>query len=349
MGADHVQLRELTGDDGPGLAGLSFSSSDEGLIRYAANYQIDAVQAIQAIHGNVQGVVACTGPRVLGVALVRFGVCRYEGRERPFALFGNLVVHPDFRGQGLATRMTRWRVDLAHRRLGEEAVLLANFQAGNTPSLKIVRRWARQIAGPFAYLPLRVRERPPAALPGVTFREAAPHEIPAFVDGLADFYQDYNLFQPLAPEALAGLVRRSPFEAPVRRLFVAAGRDGRLLAGLAALEEYRLKWMEVRQVSRLLRLLASFVRILPPDGAVRQVYLDRVWFRPGQPEAARRLVETLRWEYRQRASNLSVFFDPRGRLRELFGPRPWSVRTRSSLAVAGPEPLELNHLVCPIY
>src|SRR5512133_1744028 len=92
-----ITFRPLTEKDGPAFAGLSYSCEDEGRIHYAANYKIDAVQAVRALHGDdMQGVAACarSSQRLVGVGLIRFGQCLYEGELLPFALLGNLIVHP---------------------------------------------------------------------------------------------------------------------------------------------------------------------------------------------------------------------------------------------------------------
>jgi predicted N-acetyltransferase YhbS len=345
-----VVLRVLTDQDGPALAGLSFSSSDEGSIRYTANYQMDAVQAIKAIHQDVTGVVALEGnTRLVGIGLVRFGRCNFEGEVHPYALLGNLIVHPDFRRQGLATRIGRWRIEQAVQQHGQDTVILANIQHGNSASLRTVNKWARQVLGPFLYYPLKTYPARPAQPPGIAFQAMEGADYSAFARGLNEFYQAFNLYQPVTPESLEHTIRRSPFTSPVRRLFVALGPNGEPVAGLAAFEEFRLKTMEIRGVPLPLRLINRWVRLVPPDGAVRQVYLDRIWYLPGYVQAARCLVEHMRWHWHGRISNLSVFFDPRGPLREIFPTYPWHITTRSGIAVCAPSEMDPQRFVCPIY
>jgi GNAT superfamily N-acetyltransferase len=345
-----IILRELTEKDGPALAGLSFSSSDEGSIRYTANYQMDAVQAINAIHQDVTGVVALEGnTRLVGIGLVRFGSCYFEEKLHPFALLGNLIVHPDYRRRGLATRIAQWRIDQAVARLGKETLILANVQLGNTASVRTVQKWARQLSGPFLYFPLTTRPDRPAQPPGIAFQALEELDYSGFACGLNTFYQGYNLFQPVTPQSLEKAVSHSPFSSPVRRLYVALGPNGEPVAGLSAFEEYRLKTMEIRGIPLPLRIINRWVKLVPPNGTVRQVYLDRIWFSPGYTHAAQCLIEHMRWHWHGKISNLSVFFDPRSPLRALFKPKPWHLATRSSLAVCAPQEMDPSRLVCPIY
>jgi GNAT superfamily N-acetyltransferase len=345
-----IVLRALTDQDGPALAGLSFSSSDEGSIRYTANYRMDAVQAIKAIHRDMAGVVALEGDtRLIGIGLVRFGECLYEGEIHPFALLGNLIVHPDYRKQGLATRLAQWRIDLAIDRFGKDTIILANFQHGNVASNRTVRKWARQVCGPYLYFPLTTRPDRPKQLAGFAFQALENRDLPAYTEGLNFFYQDYNLYQPVSAHSLEQIIRESPFSTPIRHLFTALDSTGEPVAGLSVFEEYRLKIMEIRGIPLSIRVINKIIKMVPPDGAVRQIYMDRIWFRPGFARAARCLVEHMRWHWHDRVSNLSVFFDPRSSLHEIFNPQPWKMTTRSSLAICAPQEIDPHRLVCPIY
>jgi predicted N-acetyltransferase YhbS len=345
-----ITLRALSDQDGPAMAGLSFSSSDEGSIRYTANYQMDAVQAIKAIHPEVAGVVALEGnTRVIGIGLVRYGTCVFEGDTYPFAMLGNLIVHPDYRRRGLATRIASWRIDQAVSRFGQDTLILANIQSGNAASLHTVQKWSRQISGPFLYYPLTTRPDRPMQPPGVAFQALELPDLSAFACGLNTFYQGFNLFQPVTAQSLEDATRHSPFITPVRRLYVALGPYGEPVAGLSAFEEFRLKTMEIRGIPLPLRIINNWVKLVPQDGNVRQVYLDRIWFSPGYAHAAQCLIQHMRWHWHGKISNLSVFFDPRGPLCNLFNPKPWQLATRSSIAVCAPRAMDLNRLVCPIY
>lgn len=345
-----LSLQALTDQDGPAFAGLSFSSADEGRVHYAANYQADAVEAIRAIHGDVAGVVAREGnTRLVGIGLVRFGRCTYEAEERPFALLSNLIVHPDFRQRGLATRLADWRVNLARERYGERVVILANLQYGNRASVNTVKKWARQVHGPFYYQLLKTRATRPEQPPGIAVRALEEDEYQAFALGLDEFYSGHNLYQPASALDLRRLCQDSPFQTPVRRLYVALNAHGELIAGVAAFEEYRLKVLEIRGLPPGLALVNRVLKILPADGAARQVYLDRIWYRPGYDRAARCLIEHMRWLWHGKASNLSAYFDSRSPLRSLLALSPLRLITPSRLAILADQEMDPKRLVCPIY
>lgn len=174
-------------------------------------------------------------------------------------------------------------------------------------------------------------------------------EFAAFAAGLNAFSESANFYQPAAAQDLEQLCRRSPLHSPFRHLYTAVDSRGRLLAGLVAMEEYRIKQMEVHGLAGRLRLLNRLLRFLPPDGTVRELYLDHLWYAPGQEEAARQLVQTVRWIWHGRATIITVLIDPRGPLRRIFPTRPWSMVTRTSIAVHGPRKVSRRRWVVPIY
>lgn len=346
-----IALRSLREQDGPALAGLSYSATDGGFIQYAANYQIDAFRALEAIHGSVSGVVACARDsfRLIGMGLVRFGQCQIEGETYPYALLGNLIVHPDYRRQGLAARLVEWQVEKAREQCGPNTVIVTNFQAGNRVSHRVYNRWLPRDAGTLDYIPLRTDSNAPPGLPGVSVGPLDDDEYNAFAEGHHAFYAGSNFFEPITAQSLSELCGRTPFKTPFRHAYVAVDKSGRLLAGLVVMEEYRLKQMEIRGLPKTLQLLNNVMGIVPKDGAVREVYLDHIWYAPGQMQAARHLISTIRWIWSNRATNIAVLIDPKGPIAPLFPTHPWTVKASARMLYHAPMPIQTAKPICPIF
>lgn len=336
------------------MAGLSFSAPNNGGIGYAANYRVDAVKGAKALYGDMEGVAACApgSSRMVGVGITRYGTCLYEGEPAPFALIGNLVVHPDFRNHGLVDQLVDWQVRGARERIGAQGIMLANYQRSNLAYDRVFRRYLNDRAGPLEYHPLRaLPDAPPQTAVGSGSVSAGPlaeNEFEAFASHLNEYYADYNFHQPASAQSLEALVRRSPFASPIRHAYTAVDGQGNLLAGLIVNEEYRVRELEIRSLPRVMAALNRVIHHVPEDGSVREILLDHLWFRPGHQRSAQHLIDTVRWIWSNRVTTVSAMIDPRGPLKELFPSRPWSVVARVVLTASGPRPMDPNRLVRPI-
>ena len=350
----NVDLRPLIDHDGPAMAGLSFSAPVQGGIGYAANYRVDAVKGTRALYGDMDGVAALQpgSARMVGVGITRYGECLYEGELLPFALIGNLVVHPDYRNHGLVESLVDWQVSNARARLGPQGVLLANYQRSNLAYDRLFRRWLKDRVGPLDYHILRALPDPPhprdPAAASITAGPLAEDEYEQFAGQLNAFYAGHNFHLPASAQTLVELVGRTPFTSPIRHAYAAVDSRGNLLAGLVVNEEYRVRELEIRSLPLALSLLNRVARHIPEDGIVREVLLDHIWFEEGHARAALHLIDTVRWIWANRATSFSILIDPRGPLKALFPTRPWSVITRTVLACAGPRPLDPEKRIRPV-
>jgi hypothetical protein len=92
--------------------------------------------------------------------------------------------------------------------------------------------------------------------------------------------------------------------------------------------------MEVRHLSRPLRLLNRVVKLVPADGQLRQMSVLKVWFAPGHLEAAQQLWEWARWQWRDRGGVLGFSYDSHSLLGEVFRPPVWMPITSLMIAVS---------------
>ena len=351
----NLNLRPLIDEDGPAMAGLSFSAPNNGGIGYAANYRVDAVKGAKALYGDMEGVAACApgSARMVGVGITRYGTCLVEGEPAPFAVIGNLVVHPDFRNLGLVDLLVDWQVRAARERIGAQGIMLANYQRSNLAYDRVFRRYMNDRVGPLEYHPLRgLPDAPQPHTAGadgpISAGPLAENEYETFASRLNEFYADYNFHQPASAQSLEALVRRSPVASPIRHAYTAVDARGNLLAGLIVNEEYRVRELEIRSLPRVMAALNRVIHHVPEDGSVREIILDHLWFRPGQMRAAQHLIDTVRWIWSNRVTTVSSMIDPRGQLKELFPSRPWSVMARVVLTASSPRPIDPNRLVRPI-
>jgi GNAT superfamily N-acetyltransferase len=335
------------------FARLAAETPDTGLVSFASRFQIDAYQGLQAFHGDITGVVAeAPGGGLAGAGLISFGPCRFEGAERPSAgliSFGPcrfegaerpsavltmLMVHPRFRRMGLAARLVQWRVEFARRRIGADGVIFANIQQGNVGSQRTAGKWFNQSGGRLTVAVMRFRARPPRPHESLHIRRIEPRDCDVVAQHLNAFYEAYNFYRPHTGEGLFEWCRQSPFEVPFRHYFVITDPSNRIVAGLGIAEYWKIRTLHIGSMPPALRLLNSVLRMVPPDGVVRGLRIEKLWCAPGQAGALRHLFETIRWRWRGEATALQVWLDQRSALAGVCGIRPWSLKTHTDPATA---------------
>jgi GNAT superfamily N-acetyltransferase len=334
-------LRRLGPQDGPALAAVLSASPDTGSIGSIERFEIDPYQALMALQKDAVGVVAETPGYAgfVGSGLVRFGQCQWEGELRPSALLNTLVVHPGYRHQGVASRLAKWREELAHQRHGDDCVIWAIIQRNNTGSERTATKWANQfLENRIAVVPLRMRSTPPRRSRHFDVRLARPDELEPVAEQLNRFYRDYNLYSPETGSSLAAWLEATPFDTPFRHYQVVTDKAGTILAGMGLSENYRLRTTIITHLPVGLRILNRLFNVIPASGEMREVVLSRIWYAPEQMEAARQLLETIRWEWRARCTSLLFSADLRSPLVHLLTVLDRFAREVTGIAVRGPVP-----------
>jgi len=171
----------------------------------------------------------------MGMGLVTFGECWYEGELRPCAYLGGLSVHPDYRRRGIASNLAAWRVALARERLGKDCVIFAGIQGGNVGSLRTAESWSNlRVDGHVEAGVVKMRGKPPKGVSGLRARPARPAEYEEIVQKQNAVYRDYNLYPPQTAEGLDRWLAQSVFDHHLHDYLVAVDRAGNILAGWAS-------------------------------------------------------------------------------------------------------------------
>ncbi len=105
---------------------------------------------------------------------------------------------------------------------------------------------------------------------------------------------------------------------------------------------------QVEHMPAWMRLLNTFYHLLQPDGVMRQLSIERLWYMPGCLWAARFLFETVRWEWRNRGNIIQVALDSNDPLLQVFSLFPWDPKLELGVAVRGPVPITEGKLICPV-
>jgi GNAT superfamily N-acetyltransferase len=334
-------LRQFGPADSAAYAELLAASPDTGSVGMVETFEIDPYQALMGLHSDTVGVVAETPGHsgLVGGGLIRFRPCQWEGQVLPSALLNTLVVHPAFRRRGLAGQLAKWREDCIRQRYGDQCVMWAIIQSNNTGSERTAQKWSSQfVKHRLISISMKMRSQPPASSRDFSVRALQPDDFEAVVAQQNRFYQDYNLYPPESAASLADWLVETPFDAPFRHYLVASDKAGQIQAGMALAETSRLRKTIITHLPPVLNILNKLVQAVPLDGVLRELGINRVWYAPGQVAAARYLLESVRWEWRERGSSLVLFSDVRSPLISLYAVRPWTAKTVESFALRGPSP-----------
>jgi predicted N-acetyltransferase YhbS len=338
-----VIVRQATPEDHARLAVLAAASPDGGAGGFRSEHHVQPDQVARD-HERSEHFVAEVDGELAGTARLDLGTCRFEGDDASYALLNSLQVDPGYRQSGVAAELTDARLARATEVAGEDVVTLAYIQAGNPGSLANADRWATQVGGRLVVTPVPVRRRAPRRKPGLTVRPAAPGELEEVAAAIDGWSASHNFARPWDAARLAGWLAASPLTDPVNHYRVVSDQSGRLLAGLGIHEEGRLTSLVIDRLPPFIRAANAVLQVMPRDGRIRNLIVDKLWFAPGRLDAARYLWESVRWEWRTAGSSLLLNHDPRDPVGQVIAFRPWLPTTASTLAVRSRRPM-LNETI----
>jgi GNAT superfamily N-acetyltransferase len=310
-------------------------------------FQIEAYRAmIDFAELDTVGVVAEADgfDGLAGIATLRTGTCQFNDALLPFVILDSLKVDEQFRKQGLGTQLAQWRVEYARQQFGDDVVLLSGTSTDNIASQNTMKKWCQEFTDPIPFNLLRTTSRKPNDVQGITIRDVQPDEYEAFAHTQNTFYKDYNLYIPVSEKRLTKDVANSPVNQPIIRHIVAVTDDGNLVAGVSA--RYRGDLM-IDKISppTPLRIANIFLRLLPPDGILRDVTLRGLWYADGQDTHAQYLLDMMRYLYHDKTNTIGFIVDTRSPLAALVKRNRFLPLPKLIYSIKGPTLLERDRLI----
>jgi ribosomal protein S18 acetylase RimI-like enzyme len=342
-------LRAMVPSDGPALAALGEQTPETGMVSMHSRFEFDPYETLLALRPGTIGVVAETAgrPGLVGMCLMAFGECWFEGTIRPSAYLYSLSVHPDYRRRGLGSRLTTWLVTAARERHGDDGVIYAGTQPGNVASQRTMDTWATQRFDRVTAVVKKPRSKAPRPPAGWVVRPAEESDLEEMAQRRDAFHDEYDLYSPESAAAMAAWRTHAPFGFTFRDYHVVVDHRGNLLAGAGLVEEGRLLSSQVVSVATPLRLANIVLRMVPKDGVMTRVAVDGLWFAGERLEAAALLWEWMRWLSHDRATLAMIFFDVRSPLAGAIRMPRLIPSTPGTIVVAGPVPMRDDRLIYP--
>jgi hypothetical protein len=194
-------------------------------------------------------------------------------------------------------------------------------------------------------VPTKMRANPPPPTSSFIVHPIGPSEFGQVADQLNSFYRDFNFYEPETADSLASWCTRTPFDTPFHHYIVVTDSRGVILAGIGVSELYRLRTLHIRHMPSALYVLNAFLRMVPSDGITRELVLSKIWIAPGHRQAARYLIETIRWRWQEKASWLITWIDKGNPVLKALNLQPWTPVSKSAVVIDSPEAMSTNRLV----
>lgn len=345
-----ASFRLATPRDYPGLTQLLQTSPDAGQIQIAPFYHLDAYTSFTLQNKDALGVIA-EDPEtneIVGAGFISFGTSNVVGGSISYASLKGLVVHPTYRKRGIGAQLASKRLKLARERLGSDGLIIATIQKNNAASLSVAGKWGRPLPSTITGAATKMTRRAPEPLPGIQVKlmdHASIEELQRLTQQANQFFMNHNFYEPETADTLRAWMENSPFDSPFCHYYVATDSAGQFLAGAKIIEQYRLVEMHVKKIPTYIRLLNKILHVVPANGIMKQLMVSSLWFSPGRLREAQYLWETIRWEWRDRASTIVSFYDSRSPVAHVVRLPAWMPRASMSLYVSRPELVSSDRLV----
>lgn len=317
----NIIVRPVAATDNPALKQFVESVPDGGRVAFQPRYKVDDIERASSLlrPGN-RGFAAFLEGKPLGIIYAWAHRVIYGNKEYPAVLLNGLSVHPDYRRQGLATRLLREALNWANESFGEGKLLVYGYiQSGNQGSEAACIGVGGQLSGRYLTVsPTRTLPDSNPTSPNL-IREATESELEGIATNLANFYGGYDFLQPQTTATLAEWLTPKEIEGRTVKLasyYIAQNSAGELLAGMGVFNGLVLFDLQIVKTSGLVKLLNCVLKIIPADGFLSPLPVSRVWYR--DLIAARALWQSIRKLESSRGRTLTTSFDPNSPLKPLF-------------------------------
>jgi GNAT superfamily N-acetyltransferase len=342
---DEINLRAFQPSDSAAVIQLIADSPDTGMITFKPVYKASLGDVFSVRRDNWEAVIADVGGRVVGFVAVAFDVIQLQEEARPAAYLFSLVVHPEYRRKGIASRIVDWQLNRAREKMGKDVVIYAFIQQGNTGSLRAARHWSNQFIGDIHNLPVKMLNHAPAPNRSLTIRPAQVNEFEQIADKLNEFYAPYNFYTPETGDTLRPWRDHRLLEEAVHEYWIALNPQNEIVAGIGIENESIYTETCVERMPAFLRVLNKLLKIVPSDGVMRNIDVEKAWYAPGQQDAARYLWRVMRYEYRHIGTAFLVTYDSRSSLKEIFAAFGWSPKAHAVVATYAPFTIGPDRLI----
>jgi hypothetical protein len=103
----------------------------------------------------------------------------------------------------------------------------------------------------------------------------------------------------------------------------------------------------IEHLPATMRLVTRLLRLMPPDGEIRQASISRIWYLDGREDVAHALWSYARAIAADSGNAIGMQFHTRSPLRALVPLKPWTPKGQVSVGVRSPVRLSADRILSP--
>jgi GNAT superfamily N-acetyltransferase len=301
----NYKVRQMEPRDSAAYRDLLAQAPAHGLITIQVVFKEDPYEMLMTRRlGEVVVVAETPDGKVVGTGAADARPVWFEGKPVQAVHLHSIIVHPDYRQHGVATALTKWRINWARQHYTSNVLVFAEIPEGNLAAYKNALKWATGFGQPREAGFIRVYKNPRPLPPSVTVREAIPDDFPAIAKGLNEYNYDVNFTRYVTTDRL----RRNlePIRGQVFRHRYVVEEHGEIVGG-AVLSQHDPS-VETRLIKAPLvnRMIARLSGMIYTDGIIHGGEIDGIWFKRGCADSTHVMLEYLRHVAAQHAAALNV-------------------------------------------
>jgi ribosomal protein S18 acetylase RimI-like enzyme len=285
-------LRPMESRDSDAYNELLALSPSGSMIAIQTVFKADPYEVLMQRQVEQVVVVAETSEgKVVGSAIADARPIWFEGQPVQSVHLFAIQVHPDYRGRGIGTSLTKWRIAWARQHYGEDVLIFAEVDLDNLATFRNASKWATAFAQQRESGFMRVLSQPPKPIDGLTVRDATEEDYPQIVNELNRFNQDINFTRYVTVDRL----RRNmePLYGKVFRHRFVVMENGEMVGGAVLTDPDPALETRFIQASQLTKWFARLSGMIHANGVIHGGEIDGIWYKLGHAYAPHYLIDTL--------------------------------------------------------
>lgn len=341
----NLNVRRLALSDGLALKDLSTGNSDIGLKRFSYDYLVDPIDTFSALHDSFEGVVLEQKNKEALVAggLINYGNLNIGNESQHYGMLSSMVVNQKYKWQGIQKVLLKELLRRIKEKIGPDGMVYTILHPGSKSALQT--NWHNQIISKrIVAFPTQMRANPVNRHPDYSISPLDHSDLNHTVDLINDFYKDYEMFAPKNYHSFNSWLDKQVEDHPINHYWVVKDKNNNILSGIGLTENFRVRQIKLKGLP-ITKTLNLFVKLIPKEGAIRELAANMFWYLPGQEEAAIYLWESIRHQWREKANTLMIYLDANSPITPLINPERWKLDNRLDIALKGSIPLNKERLI----